>query len=213
MKDLINISKKVFKAITSGIEINRPKLNFMTEAIEKPDAEVGLSNDILNELLIQNFPLVTTIPVGSDNQVEVSVAAAEIHMKPASELELRITNAAIKYDQTVFNIGLKSNVVAVTLQLGIVKDEKGFRLVGYGWFSEFHIKYLPNWVASRIAEVLTSKLLSPLVNINVDDYLALDRQFATEFLTLKLALKPETASVRVNEDGINVRVRFAKLVK
>ena len=213
MKDLINVSKKVFKAITSGIEVNRPKLNFITETIEKPDAEVGLSNDILNELLNQNFPLVTTIPVGSDHQVEISVAAAEVHMKPANELELRITDAEIKYDQTVFNTGLKSNEIAVTLHLGIMKDEKGFRLVGYGWFSEFHIKYLPNWVASRLAEVLTSKLLSPLVNINVDDYLALDREFVTEFLTLKLALKPEMAAVKVNEDGINVRVRFAKMAQ
>jgi len=213
MKDLIRTSKKVFKVLTAGFEVERLLPDFITASVENPDAELGISVDILNELLNQNFPLETSVPISGDKQVDISVAAAEIHMKPHHEVELRITNAAIQYDQTIFKIGLQSNVVAVSLQLGIVKKDSDFYLVAHGSFPEFHIKYLPKWVETRLAEVLTSKLLSPLINFKIDDLLTLNKEFKTDFVTFKLALKPETAGVKVTEKGISLQVRFQKLVQ
>lgn len=211
--DLIRTSKKVIKAFTTTPASEPPRLNFVSSVIDNPDAEIGISLDILNEMLHQNFPLKSSVPIMEGKQVDISVENAEICMKPDNDIEISITNASINYDQNIFKVGIRSNVVAVTIRVGVVKEQEDLKLVGYGWFSQFHIKYLPNWVASKLAEVIKTKLMSPLVNLRVNDYLSLNRNMNTEFVTLKAALKPESASVVVSERGINVRVRFSKLVQ
>jgi len=199
--------------LKEGLEINLPQLNFVVDSISQPDVELVISASILNEILNQNFPLETSVAITSGKQVEISVAGVEIHLNPKSEVELRVTNAHIQYDQTIFKIGLHSNVVAVRLLLGVIHDQTGLRLVGQGRFSEFHIKYLPKWVEARLAEVLTTKFLSPLVDIRVDEFLALEKELETDFINLRLALKPAEAAIMVDEAGVKLQVKFDKLVQ
>lgn len=210
MKDLIRHPKRILSFFTGGIRVDRPQLSYFLEPVEQPDAEVKISKDILNELLNQNFPLKGSLSIGTEKEVRFSVEGAELEMKPGNQVELRVTKAAIHYNQTLFKIGLRSNIVAATLHVGVVSKEGDFRLLGHGWFSEFHIKYLPRWVGARIAETLASRFFSPLLDISVNSFLSFDQSFDADVVEFKASLKPEAVSAKITKNGLKLQVRFAK---
>lgn len=195
----------------SGVDKDRTEHPHLEAGfIEDADAEVSISVSILNDLLMQNFPLQTQLEIDQNKQLELTVSGAELRMESDNTLELQVTDATIRYEQMRFKVGIHSNSVALKLNPGICQSENRFRLVAYGWFSSFDIQYLPDWIARRITELLKVKFLSPLVDYDVTDLLAVDKEIDTGHATLKLALLPDDVAVIVDEKGLTLQARFAK---
>ncbi len=213
MKSLLKASKTVIKTLITDPDSKQLIPAFESESIENPDIELLISNLIINELLHQNFPFETALPIDENKQVKIHVSGAEVRMTSNNLVELRITDATIHFDKSIFKVGIRSNAVAVELNPGIIEDRGTFRLIAFGQFSSFDIKYMPSWLERLFTEVVRKKFLSPLVDIDITKLLTVEKQIDTGLAPLNLALKPEKVSIKIGEKGISLQARIHKLVQ
>ncbi|MBU2511125.1 hypothetical protein KJ966_07295 [bacterium] len=213
MKNLLKASKFLVETLRVDPDSRQLVPALKPEPVEKPDIELTISNQIINELLLQNLPFETSIPVHENKQIKISISDAEVRTKSNNLVELKITDAAIQFDQSTFKVGIKSNTVAVELNPGIIENKGALRLVAHGRFSSFDVKYMPLWLEKLFVEVVRKKFLSPLVDIDITKLLTIENRIDVGITPLSLALKPEVISIKIDEKGISLQARFNKLVQ
>lgn len=213
MKDIFTITKNLIKSLSSKIPEKSPIAELKPTEIENPDAILHLSNKVINELLDQNLPFISSFKLDSKRQVELIITAAEIWMNSGNNIELSITNATLKLEQTIFKIGLHSNIVVLRLNAGIVRKSSQFSLVANGYFSEFNFKYLPDWIAKNLKDLLSEKLLNPLVDFDIGKILSFEKQINKSSRSLQFNLIPEDVGLVIDRSGLNLQVRFSKMTQ
>lgn len=212
MKDIIGKSRKIIRSISEKNEDYTLLPEIIKEPIEEPDAEVILSPAILNDLLQRNFPFSTVLPLDESQTVEISISAAEIRFTDGNRIELIVTDAGIKYGGRLFRIGVHSNRVELALTVGVMKSGDRFRLLIFGEFSCFDIKYLPSWLENRLVDLLRRHFLSPALNRDITDLLTMEKEIELGRKAVRIDLKPQEIVAAIDRKGIRLQAAFRKLV-
>lgn len=213
MKDIIGKSRKIIRSISEKREDYTLLPEIIKKPIEEPDAEVIISPAILNDLLQRNFPFSTAVPLDENQNIDISISAAEISFTEGNRIELAVTDAGIKYGRRFFRIGVHSNRVELTLTAGVMKSQDRFRLLIFGEFSCFDIRYLPSWLENRLVDLLRRHFLSPVLDRDITDLLTMEKEIDLGRKAVRIVLKPEEIVAAIDRKGIRLQAAFRKMAR
>lgn len=189
-------------------EISAPIGPQQVEDIEDPDLAVLISKNIVNDFLKQNLPYKTQIPINESQKINISVEETRIQTDKNNILLLEVTDAAVKYERQMFQVGLKSNRIRLVLNPSINIENDRLFLVINGDFLELDVKFIPKWVEIKIISYLKTKIFSPLVHLDITDLITFNFNLDHELGRLKFHQKPQSVAIVTNSNGIRVKLKY-----
>jgi len=182
------------------------------QKIDVPDVEFRISLRIVNDLIQQNLPFNTTVNIDDSNKVEITVTSAMVLTGPENALHVKINAAEIRFKRGKIDFGVKSKDFELTISPGISKSvDKEINLVVYGHVSKFNIKYFPGIMDSAIKEILNLVMPFPLLDVNLKDYLDVNRELSNDVVLLKIRKELESASLIVDGGSIHIKVKYTSV--
>lgn len=189
-------------------EISAPTGPEQVEDIKNPDLAVLISKNIVNDLLKQNLPYKTQIPISDNQKINLSVEETRIQTDTQNMLQLEVTDAAVQYERQMFHVGLKSNRIRFELNPSINIENDRLFLVINGDFLELDVKFIPKWVENKIIHYLKTKLFSPLVHLDITDLVTFNLNLDHELGKLKFHQKPQSVAIVTNRNGIRIKLKY-----